>query len=67
MGRGSLARWGRGEGASLDPWLTNHAALRSDEFIVDAVTLFQSRLGRDGAHYEVVAAYPLDRAARTPI
>lgn len=55
----TLARWGRGQGAALDPWLAANAALRSDAFRVDAFTLYQSRLGRDGAHYEAVADYPL--------
>ncbi|MDQ3143343.1 MAG: RNA 2',3'-cyclic phosphodiesterase [Pseudomonadota bacterium] len=54
----TLARWGRGAGNSLDPFLARHAALRSKEFEVAAVTLFESRLGRDGAHYETVADYP---------
>ena len=65
----TLARWGRGQGASLDPFLAAHAALRSDAFPVDRVTLYESRLGRDGAHYEAVADYPaaVDRGLRTPI
>lgn len=54
----TLARWGRGEGASLDPWLAEHAALRSDEFHIDGFTLYESRLGSAGAHYEAVADYP---------
>jgi 2'-5' RNA ligase len=56
----TLARWGRGQGASLDPWLARHAALRSEEFMVGAFTLYQkSHLGRAGAHYESIACYPL--------
>jgi 2'-5' RNA ligase len=35
--------------------------LRSDDFTVDTVTLYESRLGREGAHYEAVANYPTDR------
>lgn len=54
----TLARWGRGAGSSLDPFLATHAALRSDDFTVDTVTLYESHLGRAGAHYEVAAAYP---------
>lgn len=53
----TLARWGRGQGASLDPWLTHHAALRSEEFRVDAFTLYESHLGQGGAHHEGVANY----------
>ncbi len=55
----TLARWGRGAGDSLDPFLAGHAALRCDDFRVDKITLYESRLGRDGAHYEAVADYPL--------
>jgi RNA 2',3'-cyclic 3'-phosphodiesterase len=58
----TLARWGRGAGSSLDPFLSTYAALRSDDFSVDTVTLYESRLGRDGAHYEAVADFPADRA-----
>ena len=66
----TLARGGRGGGTSLDPFLSCYAALRSDDFTVDTVTLYESRLGRDGAHYEAVADYPaepVDQSARTPI
>ena len=66
----TLARWGRGGGPSLDPFLSCYAALRSDDFTVDTVTLYESHLGRDGAHYEAVADYPaepVDQSARTPI
>ena len=55
----TLARWGRGAAASLDPYLARHAALVSEPFSVDAFHLYQSHLGRDGAHYEAVADYPL--------
>jgi len=54
----TLARWSRGAAGSLDRFLARHAALRSEEFSVDAITLFESRLGREGAHYEAVASYP---------
>ena len=54
----TLARWGRGQGALLDLWLATHAALRSEDFAVDAFTLYESRLGRNGAAYEKVAEYP---------
>jgi len=58
----TLARWGRGQGGSLDRWLEGHAALRSEQFTVDRFTLFESRFGRAGAHYEAMATYPLMRA-----
>ena len=55
----TLARWGKGVDEALDRWLATHAALRGDDFMVDAVTLYQSRLGRNGATYEAIADYPL--------
>ena len=65
----TLARWGRacpersrgGADSSLDTFLGAHATLRSDDFTVDTVTLHESHLGRDGAHYEAVADFPLSR------
>ena len=54
----TLARWGRGAGSSLDTFLAAYAALRSDAFAVSTLTLYESHLGRDGAHYEAVADYP---------
>ena len=56
----TVARWGRSAADSLDPYLARHAALVSEPFEVDAVHLYQSHLGRDGAHYEVVADYAFD-------
>ena len=54
----TLARWGRSAAVSLDPYLARHAALASEPFTVGAFHLYQSHLGRDGAHYEAVAEYP---------
>jgi 2'-5' RNA ligase len=56
----TLARWGRSGAVSLDPFLARHAALISEPFEIDAFHLYQSRLGRDGAHYEAVAEFPLN-------
>jgi 2'-5' RNA ligase len=53
----TLARWGRSAAVSLDPYLASHAALISEPFTVDAFNLYQSHLGRDGAHYEAMAEY----------
>jgi 2'-5' RNA ligase len=53
----TLARWGRSAAVSLDPYLARHAALVSEPFEVEAFHLYQSHLGRDGAHYEAVADY----------
>ena len=55
----TLARWGRSGAVSLDPFLARHAALVSDPFEVDAFRLYQSQLGRDGAHYEAVCTFDL--------
>ena len=63
----TLARWGRGAGATLDFFLAAHAALRSEPFPVDVVTLYESQLGRGGASYTAIAHFPLDRIGRTPI
>ena len=63
----TLARWGRGAGDMLDPFIATHAARRSAEFPVDSVTLYESRLGQGGAAYTAIAHYPLDHGGRTPI
>jgi len=54
----TLARW-NGLPASLDSFLERHAALTSEPWNVAEFILCESRLGRDGAHYEAVATYPL--------
>lgn len=53
----TLARWSRG-GGPVEPFLLRHARLSSPPWQADRVTLYESRLGRDGAHYEPVADYP---------
>jgi RNA 2',3'-cyclic 3'-phosphodiesterase len=40
-------------------WLEAHAALFAPPEPVDHFTLYESRLGHDGAHYEAIAEYPL--------
>ncbi len=55
----TLARWKGRRGHELMRFLERQRTLASDPFEVDAFTLFESRLGRSGAHYEEVAAYPL--------
>ena len=55
----TLARWGRGGGSVVEPFLAAHAGLRSDDFTVAKVTLYESRLGHGGAQYDTVADYPL--------
>ncbi len=55
----TLARWSRGKPAQLDQWMARHAALNSEPSMVGAFTLYESTLGRSGAHYETVAKYAL--------
>jgi 2'-5' RNA ligase len=55
----TLARWSGGK-PRLDEWLDRHAGLRSDPWPVGELILYESRLGRDGAHYEPVLTVPLD-------
>jgi 2'-5' RNA ligase len=54
----TLARW-NGRPAGLERFIEQHGGFASDPWQVDEFILFESRLGRDGAHYEAVAAYPL--------
>jgi RNA 2',3'-cyclic 3'-phosphodiesterase len=41
-------------------FLERHRDLRSEPFTIDRFILFESHLSRHGAHYEEVAAYPLE-------
>jgi 2'-5' RNA ligase len=54
----TLARWSRAA-PNLDPFIQLHADLKSDPWQVEEFILYESRLGRDGAHYDAVAAFPL--------
>ena len=47
--------------AAIEPssWLEAHAALSAPPEPIDQFTLYESRLGHDGAHYEAVAEFPL--------
>jgi len=54
----TLARW-KGRAAGMDRFLERNAALASQPWEVGEFILYESRLGRDGAHYEAVAAFPL--------
>ena len=56
----TLARMNSGSGAA-DRFLADHASLSSPPFTFDAMILFESHLGREGARYEAVARYPLER------
>ena len=53
----TIARLSRGT-APLGVALDRAGCLRAT-FIADALTLFQSRLGREGAHHEELGRYPL--------
>jgi 2'-5' RNA ligase len=57
----TLARLPRTAGGdpAIDQWRARHAALSSDAFTPDALILYESRLGRDGASYEPVMRVPL--------
>jgi 2'-5' RNA ligase len=54
----TLARMS-GSAGPIDRWLAEHAALTSEPFEIDAMILYESRLGHGGARYEPVARYPL--------
>lgn len=54
----TLARMS-GSAGPVDHWLSEHAALASEAFAIDAMILYESRLGHGGASYEPVARYPL--------
>ena len=54
----TLARWSRAA-PDLGPFIDRHSGLKSDPWPVNEFILYESRLGRDGAHYEPIAAYPL--------
>ena len=55
----TIARWKGRRTRELASFLDRRRNLASEPFEVDAVTLFESRLSRHGAHYEEVASYPL--------
>jgi len=54
----TLARLGSGAGP-VGAWLAAHGALRIAPWTAEAFSLFESHLGRGGAHYEEVVRYPL--------
>lgn len=49
----TLARW-NGREPDLQPFITRHADLRSDSWLVDAFMLYESHLSAAGASYEPV-------------
>ena len=54
----TLARMS-GSAGPVDRWIADHAALASEPFAIDAMILYESRLGHGGASYEPIARYPL--------
>lgn len=48
-----------GSAGPVEPFLARHAALTSAPFRVKHMTLYESRLGHDGASYEPIERYPL--------
>ena len=57
----TLARLPRagGAGPAIDRWRADHARLASEPFVLEALILYESHLGRDRATYEPVARWPL--------
>ncbi len=55
----TLARWKGRRSREVASYLERHRGLVSEAWKVDALTLFESRLSKHGAHYEEVARYPL--------
>ncbi len=47
------------EAAALHRFLEERAAMRAGPGVVDRFCLYRSRLGKAGAHYDVLADYPL--------
>ena len=55
----TLARYGRGSKAEVEPFVRRNAGLTSAPFTVTGFTLLESRLSRHGPHYETVADFLL--------
>ena len=55
----TLARWKGRRTRELQSFLERHRGLASEPFDIAAFALFESRLSRQGAHYEEVATYSL--------
>ena len=54
----TLARW-KGRAQRLDGWLGRHGGIASDPWEVRDFILYESHLGREGAHYEAIERYEL--------
>jgi len=58
----TLARLKDADRMRLEGFIAGHNDRPFPPFVADSVTLYQSRLSRDGAHYEALAEYPLGGA-----
>ena len=58
----TLARW-KGRAPGIDRFLEQQGGLTSEPWDVGEFILYESRLGREGAHYEAVQCYPLTSSA----
>ena len=56
----TIARFNKKPGNKLGPYLEANGAFSAGPFPVTAFVLMRSYLGRAGAHYEVMADYPLE-------
>ena len=54
----TLARW-KGQPKELDRLVERHAALASPPWMAESFALYESHLGRSGAHYEEILAVRL--------
>ncbi|MFO1153635.1 MAG: RNA 2',3'-cyclic phosphodiesterase [Rhodospirillales bacterium] len=73
----TLARFRNGAPDRLGGYFQRYSRFASEPFLVDRFALFRSRLGSEGAHYEVLAEYllrwgatpesPLEGSAPVPV
>lgn len=55
----TIARWSGRPDREVETFLARNVGLRSPTFDVGSFILFESRLSRHGANYEVIAEYPV--------
>ena len=58
----TLARFKNSTSPRIGAFIEHHNRFRSRPFRIDHFTLFRSHLGNEGAHYEALAEYPLQRS-----
>jgi len=56
----TLARFRDGARARIGTWMEHNDGFSAGPYPADRFTLFESRLGSEGPHYEPLAEYPLD-------